>query len=52
MLASLFSALVSLVVVVVLLFGLLVAWKGGRGAVVWLLDIYRRFNLAVLAFRG
>jgi hypothetical protein len=52
MLASLFSALVSLVVLVVVLLGLLVAWKGGRGAAVWLLDLYRRFNLAVLAFRG
>ncbi|MBK8408274.1 MAG: DUF1214 domain-containing protein [Sandaracinaceae bacterium] len=52
MLASLFSALVSLVVLVIVLLGLLVAWKGGRGAAVWLLDIYRRFNLAVLAFRG
>lgn len=52
MLASLVSALVYLVVLVIVLLGLLVAWKGGRGAAVWLLDIYRRFNLAVLAFRG
>ena len=52
MLSSLFSALISFIVTVVVLFAILVAWKGGRGAVVWLLDVYRRFNLAVLAFRG
>ncbi|MBK8592925.1 MAG: hypothetical protein IPN77_28210 [Sandaracinaceae bacterium] len=51
MLASLVSALVYLVVLVIVLLGLLVAWKG-RGAAVWLRDIYRRFNLAVRAFRG